>query len=189
MVLVGNAALIALIVSTLLLLILLYVNIKIKKKKQVNWCFIGLISCLLICCTGQILSILLPNAIGIEPIYLDYIVYIGTCFLPVFYLLFGLTFAKTKIAFTKKHILLCIIPIISLLVLWTNDIHHWFYVKYGILNSETIFGNYFPVHSLYTYVLILIGVVYLLRYSFKNSRVFLQTILLFYYWYLNSLIC
>lgn len=63
MVLVGNAALIALIISTLLLLILLYVNIKTKKKKQVNWCFMGLILCLLICCSGQILSILLPNTV------------------------------------------------------------------------------------------------------------------------------
>ena len=63
MVLVGNAALTALIISTLLLLILLYVNIKMKKKKQVNLCFMGLILCLLICCSGQILSILLPDAI------------------------------------------------------------------------------------------------------------------------------
>ncbi len=62
MVLVGNSALIALLISSLLLLILLAVNIKVKKKKQVNWCFIGLLSCLLICCSGQILSILLPDA-------------------------------------------------------------------------------------------------------------------------------
>ncbi len=109
---------------------------------------------------------------GIEPIYLDYIVYIGTCFLPVFYLFFGLTFAKTKLNFTKKHLLVCMIPIISLLVLWTNDFHHLFYVKYGVINSETVFGNYFPVHSLYTYILILTGVVYLLRYSIKNSGFF-----------------
>ena len=172
MVLVGNAALIALLISTLLLMILLFVNIKVKKKKQVNWCFIGLIVSLLICCSGQILSILLPDGLGIKPIYMDYIVYIGTCFLPVFYLFFGLTFAKTKIVFQKKHLLLLVIPILSLLILWTNDWHHLFYVQYGVVNSETIFGSYFPVHSLYTYVLILIGVVNLLRYSIKNSGFF-----------------
>ncbi len=110
--------------------------------------------------------------VGIEPIYMDYIVYIGTCFLPIFFLLFGLTFAKTKIAFTKKYLLLLVIPIVSLLVLWTNDFHHLFYVKYGVLNSETVFGSYFPIHSLYTYILILTSVVYLLRYSIKNSGFF-----------------
>lgn len=172
MVLVGNAALFALIVSTLLLVILLRVNVKVKKKKQVNWCFIGVISCLIICCVGQMLSIILPDIIGIEPIYLDYMVYVGTCFLPIFFLLFSLTFVKTKIVFTKKYLLLLIIPILSLLVLWTNDWHHLFYVKYSVLNSETVFGAYFPIHSLYSYVLILASVVYLLKYSFKNSGFF-----------------
>ena len=50
MVLVGNAALIALLISTLLLFTLLFINVKVKKKKQINWCFIAIIICLLICC-------------------------------------------------------------------------------------------------------------------------------------------
>ena len=46
--LVGNTALIALSISTLLLIILLVVSIKTKKKKQVNYCFMAFTSCLLI---------------------------------------------------------------------------------------------------------------------------------------------
>lgn len=172
MLLVGDTALVALMIASLLVFILLIVNVKVKKKKQVNWCIIGLISCLLICCVGQIMSIILPDKVGIEPMYFDYFVYIGTCFLPVFFFLFGLTFAKTKVVFTKKYLLLLVIPILSLLVLWTNDFHHLFYVKYSVLNAETVFGPYFPVHSLYMYLLILIGIIYLLRYSFKNSGFF-----------------
>ena len=172
MILTGTTALIALIISILLLIILLAVNLKTKKKKQVNWCFISIVLCLLICCFGQILSIICPEVLGIEPVYFDYIVYIGTCFLPVAFLFFSLTFAKTKIKFKKKYLLLFIIPIISLLVLWTNDFHHLFYVKYGILNSTTEFGPYFPVHSLYTYILIIISIFYLIKFSIKNSGFF-----------------
>ncbi len=172
MVLVGNAALIALLISTLLLFTLLFINVKVKKKKQINWCFIAIIICLLICCIGQMLSIIVPRFYDIEPIYFDYFVYIGTCFLPITFLFFGLTFAKTKIHFTKKYLLLFIIPILTLLILWTNDFHHLFYVKYGILNSETVFGPYFPIHSLYTYALIFVGVFYLIRYSIKNTGFF-----------------
>lgn len=179
MLLVGDSALVALSIAALLVLILLIVNIKVKKKKQVNWCIIGLISCILICCVGQILSIILPDKTGIEPVYFDYFVYIGTCFLPVFFFLFGLTFAKTKVVFTKKYLLLLVIPIISLLVLWTNDFHHLFYVEYSVLNSKTVFGPYFPVHSLYMYLLMLIGIIYLLRYSFKNSGFFSKQSLCF----------
>ena len=174
----GNTALISLIVSSLLLVILLVINIKTKKKKQLNWWFIGLISLLLICCIGQGLSIIIPRYYNIEPVYFDYLVYVGTCFLPITILFFGLTFAKTKIKFKKKFLLLFIIPIISLLVIWTNDFHHLFYVKYGVLNTETIFGLYFPIHSIYSYLLIFIGLFYLLRYSIKNSGFFSKQSLL-----------
>ena len=102
MALTGTTALIALIISILLLILLLAVNLKNKKKKQVNWCFISMIICLLICCFGQILSIICPEIINVEPVYFDYIVYIGTCFLPVAFLFFALTFAKTKIKFMQK---------------------------------------------------------------------------------------
>ena len=174
----GTAALVALIISTLLLIILLVVNLKVKKKKQVNWCFIDIITCLLICCVGQTLSIICPPTLHIEPIYFDYIVYIGTCFMPLAFFFFGLTFAQTKIKFKKKYLLLFIVPIISLLVLWTNDFHHLFYVKYGILNVDTVFGAYFPIHSLYTYILILISVYYLIHFSIKNSGFFSKQSLL-----------
>ena len=174
----GTAALVALIISTLLLIILLVVNLKVKKKKQVNWCFIAIITCLLICCVGQTLSIICPPTLHIEPIYFDYIVYIGTCFMPLAFFFFGLTFAQTKIKFKKKYLLLFIVPIISLLVLWTNDFHHLFYVKYGVLNVDTVFGAYFPIHSLYTYILILISVYYLIHFSIKNSGFFSKQSLL-----------
>ncbi len=172
MVLVGNAALVALLISTLLLFTLLFINLKVKKKKQINSCFIAIIICLLICCIGQMLSIIIPRFYDIEPIYFDYFVYIGTCFLPITFLFFGLTFAKTKIHFKKKYLLLFIIPILTLLILWTNDFHHLFYIKYAVLNSETVFGPYFPIHSLYTYALIFVGVFYLIRYSIKNTGFF-----------------
>ena len=172
MVFAGTPALIALIVSTLLLIGLLILNLKTKKKKQVNWCFIYMIICLLICCLGQTLSIIFPEDWGIAPIYFDYIVYIGTCFFPVAFLFFALTFAKTTIKFKKKFLLLFIIPIVSLLVLWTNDFHHLFYVKYSIFNSDTEFGPYFSIHSLYTYILIIVSIVYLMRFSIKNSGFF-----------------
>ena len=170
--LVGNTALVALSISTLLLIILLVVSIKTKKKKQVNYCFMAFTSCLLICCIGQILSIICPRFFDVEPVYFDYFVYIGTCFLPVAMFFFGLTFAKTKIKFKKKYLLLFVIPVISLLVLWTNDFHHLFYVKYAVLNKDTVFGSYFTVHSLYTYILIFVGIFYLIRYSTKNSGFF-----------------
>ena len=84
----------------------------------------------------------------------------------------GLIFANTKIKFKKKYLLLFIIPIISLLVLWTNDYHHLFYEHYSVDFQENVYGPYAIVHNIYSYLLLFIGVVYLLKFSIKNSGLF-----------------
>ena len=57
-------------------------------------------------------------------------------------------------------------------MLWTNNFHHLFYVKYSVNFNETVYGKYFYIHSIYTYALYIIGLVYLLKYSIKNSGIF-----------------
>lgn len=164
---------------TILLLLLLAFNLNYKKKKQINKAFIFVIICLLICCVGQLCSLLFSERLGIAPIYFDYFVYIGTCFLPVALLFFGMTFVNTKLQFKKWYLLLFVIPIISLLVLWTNDLHHLFYVKYSQYTAQTVFGPYFYVHSAYTYLLLFLSVFILVKYSIRNSGIFSKQSMLF----------
>ena len=110
--------------------------------------------------------------LGIAPIYFDYFVYIGTCFLPVTFLFTGLIFAKTKITFKRAHIMLFIIPILSLILLWTNDFHHLFYEVYSINISENVYGPFFYVYSIYSYLLIFVAMVNLIIASMKKSGFF-----------------
>jgi len=173
-------ALISLILTTLLILFLLVFIDKIKSQMQIKNAFLCTLICLLICCTGLILQIVYSNSLSINPIYFDYFVYIGTCFLPVSLLSTALIFAKTKIKFTKKFLFLFVIPIISLLVLWTNDSHHLFYETYSTNLNETVYGPYMTIHSAYSYLLIAISLFYFLKYSVKNSAFFSkQSILIF----------
>lgn len=110
---------------------------------------------------------------NLNPIVLEWFIYVFACFLPVSIFFTGLIFANTKIIFNKKYLLLFIIPILSLILLWTNDWHHLFYIKYSTNANETIFGNYFNyVHSIYTYSLYFIGLFNLIKYSIKNSGIF-----------------
>ena len=109
---------------------------------------------------------------SINPIIFEYFIYICACFLPVSFLFTGLIFSNTKIRFKKTYLLLFIIPITSLIMLWTNNLHHLFYVKYSVNFNETVYGKYFYIHSVYTYALYIIGLVYLLKYSIKNSGIF-----------------
>ncbi len=141
------------------------------KTGQLKTCFKLVLICILICLTGLILQCLLGYKLNLPLIYYDYFVYIGTCFLPVTMFFTSLVFANTK-AKLKKVYLLLIIPIISLIVLWTNDYHHLFYKVYSINLNETISGSYMTVHLIYTYGLFIISITNLLKYTIKNAGFF-----------------
>lgn len=173
-------SLVSLMLTTGLIIILLYYIDRTKTKSQIKKAFIFAIVCLLICCIGQILQIIYSNKYNISPIYFDYFVYIGTCFLPVAFFFIATIFEKTKIQFNKKYLLLFIIPIISLLILWSNDKHHLFYKTYSIYINNTVTGPWSIIHYLYSYGLIAISVLKLIKCSSKNSSFFSrQSILLF----------
>ena len=84
----------------------------------------------------------------------------------------ALIFSRTKIKFNKWYCLLFIIPITSLLVLWTNNFHHLFYKVYSTNFIDTVYGNYFYVHTYYTYILYGVSLFIFIKYSIRNSGFF-----------------
>lgn len=164
--------LIILIISAIIMCFLLWIITKKQKnKKQIYYAFISLIFLMLVWTISLILQILCQYT-SIPPVYFEYTAAFGGCFLSVAFFFFALIFAKTKLKFKKRYLLFFVIPIISILTLWTNDIHHLFYIHYGTNTADTIFGSYFLVHSVYTFSLFAISIIYLLRYSFKNLGFF-----------------
>lgn len=158
--------------------VLLTSILKYKSKKQIKKIFSFNLICLLICTTGQITQILFSQKLGIKQIYFDYFVYIGTCFLPISVYFTGLSFENTKIQFKKKYSVLFIIPIISLIILWTNDYHHLFYKQYSTSIANTVYGPYMVIHNIYSYILLGLGIIYMLKFSIKNSGFFSKQSLL-----------
>ena len=171
-------SLIGLLVTTGLILYLFRFIYKDKKNMQIKKAFSYSLICLLICCVGLIAQMLLSERFNISPIYFDYFVYIGTCFLPVTYFFIGLIFAKTRIGFKRAYVFLLIIPILSLIMLWTNDFHHLFYAQYSTDMANTVFGPYFMVHSIYTYLLYFVAFYYLIKYSIKHLGIFSKQVFL-----------
>lgn len=167
-----------LFISFLTTAVLSIVILKKIAKSQLRTWFLLTIACLLICDIGLIGQILFSEKLGIPPIYFDYFVYIGTCFLPVCLLFTSIVFSKTKIKFKKSYLLLFVVPILSLLILWTNDYHHLFYIKYSINLNETQYGPYLFIHSVYSYSLLLIALIRLIKYSIKNAGFFSKQSLL-----------
>lgn len=173
-----KTTLIALIATTIINILLTVYLSKEKKNNQLKKIFIFSLSILIFWTIGLIMQITLSKPLNIEPIYFDYFIYIAICFIPVAVFFMGLIYANTKIEFKKRYLLLFIIPIISLIVLWTNDYHHLFYEHYSVDFQTNVYGPYATIHNIYSYILLAWGILYMLKFSIKNSGFFSKQSLL-----------
>lgn len=92
--------------------------------------------------------------------------YIGLLTLPVLFLMFALRLTHNDRWLTRRNVIVLLIqPAISLLLLWTNDLHHLYYAsiqaveKYQIIMLDLVRGPWYFVNVLYSYLVILPGLV------------------------------
>lgn len=100
--------------------------------------------------------------------YIDAISYISTCNLPVI-LFFISSIYENKETNLKKYWYLFIIPILSIIIIFTNPLHHLFCKSYTINVADVQLGPYFYVHMLYTYLLILVAFIKLIKTSISKA--------------------
>ncbi len=173
-------SLIMLTISLIILLVLVgLLSSKKRVKNQLFKVFGACLVCMVIWTVSLILQILFQNT-SVDPVLFEGLASFGACFIPVAFMFLAVIFAKTKINFKKSFLLLFIIPVLSTILMFTNNLHHMFYKTYSTNLNETVYGPYMPVHSFYSYTLLGIGLFYLFRFSFKNSGFFSkQSILIF----------
>lgn len=157
----------ALIVDVGLIVYLL----KSHNKNQLSKMFSFTLFLLFIMVFSLILQITLSKPLGIKPIYFEYLVYIGTCFVPVGVFFIGLIYLKKEIKFKAVYLLTLVIPIISLIALWTNDSHHLFYQYYSVQLSATKYGPFSDIHTYYSYIMLGLGIFYLLKSTIESSGI------------------
>lgn len=165
-------SLILLVILVILCTLLFYVRKKQHNKQLLKIFTVDIALIILQCLCTFVQTLLIPSNNEDLIFKVEYITYISNVFMPVSLFFTSLIFANTKIKFKKSYLLLFIMPIISLIVLWTNDFHHLFYKSYSTNLNETIFGPYDIVHLCYTYLLFFIAIYYLLKYSIKNAGFF-----------------
>jgi signal transduction histidine kinase len=64
---------------------------------------------------------------------------------------------------------LFVLPLISILVTWTNPLHHLQYVKFSVVRSEIVFGPYVLISGAINYCILIAAVVYMIRFVLKNK--------------------
>ncbi|TAK11699.1 MAG: PAS domain S-box protein [Anaerolineae bacterium] len=96
--------------------------------------------------------------------------YIGIVAVPIYWFAFAAYYTETWEPHGRRvHLLLGLIPVITVALVFTNESHHWMWQSiqpvqaYGLRAIITSQGFWFTIHTLYSYALTLTGVALILR--------------------------
>lgn len=171
-------SLVALIISDIALLVLFFnIIFKIKQKNQLQKSFLYLIASFLLWINPLILQILCQNT-NIDPFFFEQLCGFGLIFMPIAFIYMVTVFTNTKVKLKLFHLFLLVIPIITLILLLTNHKYHLFVISYSTNVSDIVYAPFYNVFLIYTYLLLIIGVIKLITYSLKNSGFFSKQSLL-----------
>ena len=129
-----NISYLAILVISLFVLAIttIVVSKKSKSHNQINRIFVYCLLFMMIWTFSLILQITFQKS-SINPVFFEGMASFGACFIPVEFMFLGIVFSKTRITFKKIHLLLFVIPLISTILMFFNDYHHLFYVKYSTI--------------------------------------------------------
>ena len=156
-----------LLVVDLIYIFILYSIANIKSKTRLHKNFVTLIIFFIIHIFGLFLQTLFSNA-NVNPIYFEYIAYVGgmNFSTAIFILACSYYFKSSEL---KKLNGLYVIPIVLLIILWTNDLHHLFYREYSVYLNLSKFGPFLDFFTVYSYISLAGAFILMLLASIKRS--------------------
>ena len=148
-----------------------------KKKTQLHYVFLMAIGLIMIWNVVIIIQYYMKtNATAL--LITENLSYIGGVFVPVSLFFIGIIYAQTKIKFDWRYKLVLVIPAVTTVIIWTNQLHNLFYQHFELDKTAVITGPYFLVHTIYSYLLIAVGLGALLYFSIRNAGFFSKQALL-----------
>ena len=134
--------------------------------------FLVILSVMLIWCTGTLLEIDVRRITGITHMTFVNISYVGICLMPIAILLLGKVIMHPDWQPTFIHTIFLIIPFISISVMFTDPLHDLFFINFSIYSADAVYGPYYYFHSIYSYVCIAAGIVFMFIACIRNAGLF-----------------
>lgn len=167
----SDPAVILLHLSAILTGVLLCLVLSMKKKQELHYFLIGLVSCIFIWCAGMLAEAYAAGLFAYKGMIFTNIYFTSVGFVSVFIFLLGRSFSMGS-EIKRRYYLLLLLPVLNAAAIWTNDWHHLFFKKYSLVSSELIRGPLANVQAVIAYSLILTGLSFLLYFSIKNAGFF-----------------
>ncbi len=93
----------------------------------------------------------------------------GGSFCPPLYLCIAFVFVSGNEKLAKWQKALFLLPLLTILVSWTNPLHHLYYQKFSVVRSEVVFGPYIYISGVSNYFYLIAAVAYMVRFGVKNK--------------------
>ena len=155
--------------GTVFMLIMMSIYVlRAKNKTALHYNFLAVVIAVIAWSITVMLKEVYSNT-DAQSVFWENMTYLGAVTVPAGVLILAKTYVQTGKGFTKWYYLLYVIPVITILVIWTNQYHWWFYKTDPISNVLPEYGWYFFVHAVYSYFCLLYGFGILIYYALKNS--------------------
>ena len=148
------------------------VVVKKYQRSQVRSVFLFTLGIMTLWNAGAVLELDFRLATGITQMLFVNISYVGICLIPVAILCLGGVLLNPDWHPKPGYAAFLVIPLLSILMVFTNPLHNLFFGHFSMYSSEAIYGFYYYVHSLYSYSCIAAGIVLMIVASTRNSGLF-----------------
>ncbi|HIS32164.1 MAG TPA: PAS domain-containing protein [Candidatus Limivivens intestinipullorum] len=159
-------------IATILLMLLFIFNIvSTRKVMTIHKCYFGAAVVMIVWLLALIGISYTPETDIATLYFWDSLTTAGAACLPVFSLLFSICYTReyeTKVP--PRFWLLFAIPILTVLMVATNEYHHLYYRVFSFFNTDVVFGPYFYIHCTYTFTCVIVSVVLMIRYAVKRRE-------------------
>ena len=64
---------------------------------------------------------------------------------------------------------LFVLPVLTIIMAWTNPLHHLYYVEFSVIRSKIVFGPYLFISGAMNYIFLIGGILYMIRFGVKDK--------------------
>ena len=143
-----------------------------SRRSQVQTAFFIILGFMMVWSAGVILEMDVRIATGKTYMLFINICYISICFTPVAILYLGKVILHTDWRPRPAYAALLIIPLASVIIVFTNPMHNLFFRHFSLYSDEAVYGAYYYFHTVYSYGCILLGIACMLIASSRNAGLF-----------------
>lgn len=165
-------------VSVLLNLLLLFLIFRFKNKKALHYYTFFAVFVIFLWCSMYLIQQYIIRLDETTSMLINKIIDSSIGYLSVSLFFVGYAYSKSGSKLNKKINYLFAIPTISNIFMWTNELHHLFYINYSEIVSERVRGPIANIANYLYFGFIFLAFFYLIKASIKNSGFFSRQSLL-----------